>query len=221
MAGITYLRRPELIVFDCDGTLVATQRVWDSACTSVCRQYGVSLDETERQGLVGLTLTDLGRTLANRFGLAGHASRISAEIEALVEANIGQAISPLPGAVEIVTSLVGRCRLAVASNTHRKTVVGYLTKIGLLDAFDVVLGSDDVNLPKPAPDVYLAACARLDVSPLAAIAIEDSATGVTSARAAGLYVVGVSSAHVALEADVNYSSLDDPNLRRILAGPWE
>jgi beta-phosphoglucomutase-like phosphatase (HAD superfamily) len=69
---------------------------------------------------------------------------------------------------------------------------------------------EDVESPKPAPDLYLRACELLAVRPADAVALEDSPPGVASARAAGLYVIGIPSvAGVTLEADLVASSLAD------------
>jgi beta-phosphoglucomutase-like phosphatase (HAD superfamily) len=67
--------------------------------------------------------------------------------------------------------------------------------------------------PNPAPDLYLRAGADLAADPARSVAFEDSRTGVASARAAGLYVVGVPSvAGSTLDADALYRSLADPDL---------
>ena len=60
-----------------------------------------------------------------------------------------------------------------------------------LSALGVVVSGQDLGRPKPAPDVYVAACRALGVAPGDAIAFEDSPMGVQSALAAGLFVVGV------------------------------
>jgi HAD superfamily hydrolase (TIGR01509 family) len=207
------------VVFDCDGTLVATQAIWDLACATVAARHGLPLEGTDQVGLVGLTLPNLGHALAAQLGRRAQHDELSAEIYAIVTAAVSQGVQPLPGAVELVRALAGRRPLAVASNTERRIVVGYLTTIGLLDAFDVIVGSDDVPRPKPAPDVYLAAVERLGAAPCTAVAVEDSPVGVAAARAAGLYVFGVpSSAHLVLDADAVHPSLAGPQLRAALLG---
>ena len=93
--------------------------------------------------------------------------------------------------------------LAVASNAPRSHLLAGLRRNGLEDAFDAVLGVDDVENPKPSPDLYLRACELLGVLPAKAVALEDSPPGVAAARAAGLLVVGVPSVDgVELAADV-------------------
>jgi beta-phosphoglucomutase-like phosphatase (HAD superfamily) len=83
--------------------------------------------------------------------------------------------------------------------------------------FDVVLGVDDVENPKPSPDLYLRACELLGVPPTQAVALEDSPPGVAAARAAGMLVVGVPSVDgLELAADVVAPSLGDPQVRAAL-----
>jgi beta-phosphoglucomutase-like phosphatase (HAD superfamily) len=73
------------------------------------------------------------------------------------------------------------------------------------------VSADDVERPKPAPDVYLEACRSLGAEPADAVALEDTATGLAAARAAGMRTVGVPSVSTAaLEADLVAGSLLDP-----------
>jgi HAD superfamily hydrolase (TIGR01509 family) len=82
-------------------------------------------------------------------------------------------------------------KLGVASSSDRAWVVGHLTRIGLVHHFPVIKTANDVRRAKPAPDLYLAATEALGVRPEAALALEDSAHGVTAAKSAGLYCVAV------------------------------
>ena len=86
-----------------------------------------------------------------------------------------------------------------------------LAQAGFSDIFDLVVCSDEVAEPKPAPDLYLRACTVLGGNPADAIALEDSSTGVASARAAGVYVIGIPSLPTSrLDADLLAPSLEDP-----------
>jgi HAD superfamily hydrolase (TIGR01509 family) len=66
-----------------------------------------------------------------------------------------------------------------------------LATAGIADAFDTIVTSDDVAASKPAPDLYLLACERLGVPPADALALEDSASGIAAAKAAGLTCIAV------------------------------
>jgi HAD superfamily hydrolase (TIGR01509 family) len=104
-----------------------------------------------------------------------------------------QAVDARPGAVELVARLtdLDGVALGLASNSPRYLVDDALGTAGLTDAFEVIVTSDDVEHAKPAPDIYRLACERLGVDPADAIALEDSASGVAAAKAAGLTVIAV------------------------------
>jgi beta-phosphoglucomutase-like phosphatase (HAD superfamily) len=80
-----------------------------------------------------------------------------------------------------------------------------------LHGFDAIVTGEDVTAAKPAPDAYLEACARLGVDPADAVGVEDSPVGIASAKAAGLYVIGVPSIREQRldEADLVVVSLDE------------
>jgi HAD superfamily hydrolase (TIGR01509 family) len=109
--------------------------------------------------------------------------------------------------------------VGVASNSPRPFVERTLHAAGLFERFGCVLSADDVEHPKPAPDIYVALARRLGADPAACVALEDSATGVAAARAAGAFVIGVPSLEgiVLDEADLVADSLADPRVLAALA----
>ena len=122
-----------------------------------------------------------------------------------------------PGARELVEALIGRRRLGVASNAGRVWVERVLEAAGFTGVFEVVVTSDDVAAPKPAPDVYLRAAELLGSPAADTIALEDSPPGAAAARAAGAYVVGVPYLPgQALEADLVAESLADETVAAAL-----
>ena len=95
-----------------------------------------------------------------------------------------------------------------------------LASAGLAAPFEVVVTSEEVAEPKPAPDVYLRAAELLDSPPGDTVALEDSPPGAAAARAAGMYVIGVPyMADLPLEADLVAASLADDAVRSALLGP--
>jgi HAD superfamily hydrolase (TIGR01509 family) len=126
---------------------------------------------------------------------------------------------PMPGAVELVAALrAAGIPVGLASNSSRQFVDKALRVAGLRDAFDVTVAGDEVPNPKPAPDGYLTAVAALGADPAACVALEDSATGVAAARAAGMTVIGIPSfpGVVLDQADLVATSLRDDAVRMAL-----
>jgi HAD superfamily hydrolase (TIGR01509 family) len=200
------LNSPAAVVFDCDGLLVETESRWTLAEAELFTRYGKVFDRAAKRALLGKAMGVAAPVLADLLDQPGRGLGLWDELVELVEPLIPGA-EAMPGAVELVTAL-GGVPLAVASSSPRRLVDAALEAAGL--SFDVVVAGDEVDHPKPAPDLYLAACRLLGTPPGRAIAIEDSGTGVASARAAGLYVIGVPSLPgVELDADLVAASLSD------------
>lgn len=209
---------PTAVVFDCDGLLMDTETCWTVAERAVFARRKLGFGPEEKALLIGKSVPDAGILLAERFNEPGAAGAIVEELLGLVEDVIAERALPLPGALEIVRALHNVLPMAVASNSPRRLVDLALARGGFSELLPLIVAADEVELPKPAPDLYLRACEMLGVRPHATVAFEDSVTGVKSARAAGLKIVGVPSlAHVALPADVVVASLSDPTLWRYVS----
>jgi HAD superfamily hydrolase (TIGR01509 family) len=214
-------RPPNAVVFDMDGLLLETEDAWTVAETELFARYGKPFGLDEKRALLGNAGDALARILERMLEQPGRGYELGDEVLELVlrEVRRGGA-DPRPGAAELVAALRGRAALAVASNSPRVLVDLALERSGLGDSWGATVCGDEVEQLKPAPEIYLEACRRLGARPEDTVALEDSPTGVASARAAGLFVVGVPSiAGVALEADLVAGSLADEPVRRALGLP--
>ncbi|MDI2125063.1 HAD family hydrolase [Yinghuangia seranimata] len=177
------------VVFDCDGTLMDTDACVEAALDAVFARRGLVCDASTRAAVAGHAVGWQAGFLGDLLGEP--AADLAREFAcALVEA-VPRSAKPMPGAVDVVAATAARGPVAVASNSFRELLSATLA-YGRLDRLvDVSVAADEVAAPKPAPDLYLAACARLGVAPERALAVEDSRTGIEAARAAGLTVLGV------------------------------
>ena len=209
--------RPAGIVFDNDGLLLDTEPCWTRAQQAVFARRGRVFDLTAKQALVGTAPETAAAVLERLLDAPGRGRELADEMYALALDEIARGATPRPHALELVRAAGGVLPLAVASNAPRSHLLAGLRRNGLEDAFDAVLGVEDVANPKPSPDLYLRACELLGVPAAEAVALEDSPPGVAAARAAGLLVVGVPSVKgVELAADVVAPSLGDPRVRAAL-----
>jgi HAD superfamily hydrolase (TIGR01509 family) len=183
---------PSAVVFDCDGTLIDSERVHAKALQRALGRWGIVLDvEQIRSQSTGVANDDFLRRIAQERGVA-----LPDDAEMVVEEMASQLIveevRPIEGAEEVVGYLAANgIGLAVASNSGRRLVREMLQAVGLAHAFDDhIVTRDDVPAPKPAPDVYLQAARLLQMRREDMIAVEDSSVGVIAAREAGIRVVG-------------------------------
>ena len=214
------LIKPLAVVFDNDGLLLDTEPCWTAAEEALFRAYGKVFDLAAKHALIGTSPRTSAPILERLLSQPGRGTELSAELYALSLIEISRWASPRPGAADLVARLRDAgMQLAVASNSPRSHLLAGLRLVGLQDHFDVTLGVDDVSNPKPAPDLYLEACRRLEVDPGDAIALEDSPPGVAAAKAAGMRVIGVPSV-IGVDltglADLVATSLANPEVHRAL-----
>ncbi|MFD8197908.1 HAD family hydrolase [Streptomyces wuyuanensis] len=203
----------EAVVFDCDGLLVDTEDCWTVAESAIFAAHGRPFGPAQKALVIGRTLGAAGKAMADHFGRPGAGEELAAELFERVRGELARGATALPGAMELVRACTERVPVAVASNSPRELLETALRSAGLIDFFAHSFAADEVRSPKPAPDLYLTACGALGVAPTSSVAFEDSATGVASARAAGLHVAVVPSlAGTDLDHDWLGTSLADPQL---------
>ena len=207
------------VVFDCDGVLLESEPRWTIVETELFRRYGRTYSPEHKKQLIGTGLGGTGTQFETMLDQPGRAKELLEELIELAAEDFARGLDTMPGAVEVVAQLREAGRpMAVASNSFHRLVDLALGGSELKDAFDVIVAADDVEHPKPAPDLFLEACKRLNVRPEEAVAVEDSPTGVASAKAAGMYVIGVPSIDGLdlSEADLVAPSLTTPSVREAL-----
>lgn len=202
--------RVSAIVFDCDGLLLDTESCWSRAEAALFADYGFGFGPAEKDLLIGRTLEAACDNMADYFGMPGAGPRLLADLVPRVEAELSAQVEPMPGARQLLESVYGRVPIAVATNSPRAMLTAALKSSGLADFFDVSVAADEVEHPKPHPELYLAAFERLDAAPHMGVAFEDSSTGVTAARAAHAFLVTVpSQLGKQLDGDYIAKTLDD------------
>jgi len=213
---------PDALVFDFDGTFVDTEAPEFESVRMMWADEGLTLTVAHWQQFIGVTRFDwvgdleraAGRSL-DRRSLEATRRRISAD---LLEHQ-----GPRPGVVELIAEAETRgVPVAIASNAPEAWIEHHLERTGMADRVLAVRAIEHVARGKPAPDVYLAACAAVGARPAWAVAFEDSAIGVAAAKAAGLFTVAtphaLSFAHDLSAADVVVASLAAVHLDGLTVG---
>lgn len=184
--------RFDAAIFDLDGLLLDTERIAIAAGYRALADLGLPKTDGLFEGLTGKDTATCGRVLLAHFGPGFAIERFGAHWDGLFFEALEEGIPLRPGATDLLDRLeaMGLPR-AVATSSQRASAERKLSKTGLQRYFGAVVTVNCVARPKPAPDPYLLAAARLGQRPERCIAFEDSDTGAAAAQAAGMVVVQV------------------------------
>ena len=192
----------DAIVFDLDGVIVDSEELWDEVREDLARERGGNWSEQAQADMMGMSSTEWSRYMHDVIGLPEEPEEISREVVERMLERYAERLPLIDGAVAAVKKLAANWRLAVASSSNRRLIDRVLEVSGLASFFKVTVSSEEVARGKPAPDVYLEAARRLGVEPTRCVAIEDSASGIRSAHAAGMHVVAIPNRAFPPPADV-------------------
>jgi HAD superfamily hydrolase (TIGR01509 family) len=179
---------PELVIFDCDGVLVDSERLAVRVDVEVLCELGWALSEPEViERFVGRSDRDTWAAIEAHLGHplpAGWAAEVERRYRAAFAAEL-TAVDGVRDALERIA--LPTCVASSATHDHLRYTLG-LT--GLLDRFaGRIFSAEEVAAGKPAPDVFLLAARRMGVAPERCIVVEDSHSGVRAAQAAGMRVL--------------------------------
>ena len=214
------------VVFDMDGVIIESEFTHYSA---ICEAMGEEMDQTYETFLSKCTGGDerfaMGR-LAELSGIEYDESIFqewSRKKAVAYQGLVGESASAMPGAVELVCSVVEKLPIGLATGSRRSDVDAAFEVLAggrLKGVFQSIVTSDDVPKPKPDPATYAWAVDGLGVPPQNCLAIDDSPNGVSSAKKAGMKVLGITAIHDTSslqEADIHLPSLENLNLNDLIS----
>jgi HAD superfamily hydrolase (TIGR01509 family) len=208
----------DAVVFDLDGVVIDSEELWDEVREGFAHERGGRWSAQAQADMMGMSSTEWSRYLHEVVGVPEPPEEINREVVERMLARYSEHLPLIDGAVDAVKRLAAHWPLGVASSSNRRLIDRVLEVSGLAPYFKATVSSEEVEHGKPAPDVYLEAARRLGVEATRSAAIEDSASGIRSAHAAGMHVVAIPNrafpppAAVLALADVVLESIEELDL---------
>ena len=183
------------VVFDMDGVITDTEKLYRRFQLEEGRSRGITDQEMEQVCLAiagGNKYTNKPKfeaIVGRGIDYFEYREKMMARMDTHIREN---GVELKPGVKEILSYLKSKgIKIGLATSTVRERATGYLVDHGIYEYFDTLVFGDMVENGKPAPDIFLKACEKLEVAPEDTITVEDSINGIKSAFAAGTYPVMV------------------------------
>lgn len=177
-------------LFDCDGTVVDSMPLHYIAWKKALGEWGCRFDEELFYSWGGKPPVEIVTTLNQMQGLNMPIEAVAERKEHLYYDQLPE-LQPIPEVLEHIEAQHGHIPFAIVSGSSRESIIKSLTTVHLLDRFELLVGSEDYECSKPAPDAYLVGATRLGIAPKDCLVFEDTALGIQSATAAGMQSVRV------------------------------
>ena len=178
---------PAAVIFDMDGLIFDTETLYQDAFLAAAADGGHNLSASLIQSTIGITWVQSRSLILGQLGSDFPIDNFFAQMVRHFDSLAATQLRIKPGVLELLDCLdlfaIPRC---IATSSAHATVESHLAAHCLTERFHAVVGHGDYDASKPAPDPFLTAAKRLDVSPAHCLALEDSFNGVRSASAAGM-----------------------------------
>lgn len=183
------------VIFDMDGVIINSEPVHFEVEQGLLKKLGGKMTQEENETFVGTTDYTMWSTLKEQFNLAPSVEDII-EMKKEMFLNRIDEIELIGGFVELLLPLYNEgYPIAVASSNNKKTVDAVLEKFDLVKYMKFVISGEEVINGKPDPEIFLTVAKNIHINPENCLVVEDAATGVTAAKAAGMKCVGLEHLH--------------------------
>lgn len=176
-----------------DGVIIDSEKYWKQAELTLFGEWLPQWTKKDQQKIIGMNVNDTYRVLANTYGLSITREEYLRRINGVALEVYRNQCNLIEGFMELIKKLKQTdLKIALASSSLKEWIDIALSRFKLKPFFSIMISAEDIDgHSKPAPDIYLHTAKKLGVSPNECIVIEDSRHGVTSAKAAGMKVIGL------------------------------
>jgi HAD superfamily hydrolase (TIGR01509 family) len=181
-------------IFDWDGTLANTKCMLIESFRKVLAEANCRVDDEFIERLIGTGPRNIIKESLRAGGITLSDQKLDEMIKRKIEIQLGMTwrVELFNGAVDLLNALYGKIRMALATMSHRPVIEKLLFEKRLMKYFDTVITVDEVEQPKPSPEVFLKCASTLGSQPSSSVVFEDSVFGVIAAKKAGMRCIAVS-----------------------------
>ena len=189
------LRRLQGLIFDMDGLMVDSERLYLEVERGMARRYNKEFDMNAWQKMMGLKPAEGIRVFVEELGLPLTPEEALAIRDVEMRKKYSEEAEPMPGLFHILRAFEGRLKLAVCTGAQQEFMEIVVDRLAIRQKFAVLQSSDEIENGKPDPAIYAACCRKLGLDPGDCAVLEDSRNGALAAARAGCYTIVVPTEH--------------------------
>jgi len=183
----------EAVIFDWDGTLADTRQMVTVSFQKLLSEVHCKVSDEFIERRIGIGAAETFREALRASGASFDEALIKRLVDKKIQAEIAlsSTVNLFAGAVELLTSLQSKVKLALASMNNRGVIDHMLKALDVQRFFDLILTVDEVHSSKPDPEIFLTSALKLRCHPEKCVVVEDSIFGVEAAKAAKMGCIAV------------------------------
>jgi HAD superfamily hydrolase (TIGR01509 family) len=183
------------LIFDMDGLMVDSERLYLEVEREMARRFHKEFDTATWQKMMGLKPTEGIRVFVETLDLPLSPEDALVIRDVAMRKKYREEAEPMPGLFHILDAFDGRLKLAVGTGAQREFLEIVVDRLGIRDRFAVLQSSDEIERGKPDPGIYLACCRKLGLEPRDCAVLEDCENGALAGVRAGCYTIVVPTEH--------------------------
>jgi len=187
------MNKIEAVIFDMDGVIIDSEPLYFKIQNELFNELGFSVLKSEYNTFIGAGMQLMWEKLSSKFDLPFTVNKLISMNNKLIYRTFSELplLTATDGFHSFLKSLKeSKIKTAVASSTSKRTINVILSRLNVIQEFDTIVSSEEVQQGKPEADIFLEAARRINVKPDNCLVIEDSSLGVQAARKAGMHCVG-------------------------------
>lgn len=180
------------IIFDADGTILNSMKIWEELGKRYLLERGIKAEDGLSDILYDMSLEEGSSYIKEQYKISDSPEKISSDMLMLIRDFYQNEVCEKPGLTDFLKKMrERRVVMGIATSGSGELVAAALERLGIIDFFDVILTCDELGANKKEPYIYLEAAKRLGTNPNETAVVEDAVYGIKAAAGVGFVTVGV------------------------------
>ncbi len=192
-SGCIGLDSIKAIIFDMDGLMIDSERLYFDVERALARNYGKEVSDETLMKMMGRSPLEAMSIYAMDLGFDISSEELLRLRNDMFVDRLRNEVSAMKGLYEMLNRFEGKLKMAIATGSPEEFLRIVMDKLKIEKYFDVLQPSDEIKEGKPNPEIYLKAAEKLKVLPSECIVLEDSCNGALAGKRAGCYTIAVPS----------------------------